>query len=80
MNKLIRKYRLHDARKTSVKDIMEDVVNRLITGDPVILQQMAAELCKKRPGKNPSASIMRLIVEPMVNSNETDVLNKSWTS
>ena len=65
---------------------MEDVVNRcLITSDPVILQQMAAELGKKRPEKTPSASVMKLIAEPkeapfyMTNSSETDNLNESTT-
>ena len=65
---------------------MEDVVNRcLMTSDPVILQHMAAELGQKRPEKNPSASVMRLIAEPkeppfyMIDPNETDILNESTT-
>ena len=39
LNKLVRKYRLHHARKTSVHDNLEDVVKRCLqTSDPVVLK------------------------------------------
>ena len=50
---MIRKYRLHHARKTSVKDNITDVITRcLTTSDPVILKHLAAELRLKRPKSN----------------------------
>ena len=44
---------MHHGRKTSVKANLQDVVKRCLnTSDPVILNQLADELRKRRPNKN----------------------------
>ena len=79
-NKFIRNFRLHHSRKTSWKEGIQDLFNRLMDkSDPVILETRAAKASQSKRKKSLSLQILSLLKDPEVpsNANESSSENES---